>query len=350
MTDISHQLHRGSKLPSAQLSGSPKTVSATSSSHSFDWSTEEYNNFSHEIQLLKHEYHKSELFCDETLIQLLDDYPRTWLQCYTMGTNPENHNEWTPVHIAESTGFEIMEALKKGRIWINAVNIDKYDKHYGKLIEDMYTKISSNCPHIHNLRNAFNALLISSPGIQVYYHLDTDPNMLWHIRGIKKFWVYPARDKRFTPQNYIEEIIAQERHENMPYKSWYDEHAYSVSLKEGQAVSWPQHSPHRVENVTVNVSLTSSYESSESRRLVGVHGANYYFLKKLGIKNRATNTQGILPAIKSFSYYVCNKLSLLKKGSRTSTYVSDIQLDASSDTGLSKLESASRTAFSYIDE
>jgi len=355
MTDISHQLHRDAELPDSrisdsQLSDSPVTISSTNSTDGFDWSDEEYKNFSREIQLLKHEYHKSELFSDESLIKLLDDYPRTWLQCYTMGTNPENHNEWTPVHIADCNGTEIMQALKKGRIWINAVNIDKYDRHYGKLIEDMYTKISANCPHIHNLRNAFNALLISSPGIQVYYHLDTDPNMLWHIRGVKKFWVYPAQDKRFTPQNYIEEIVAQERHENMPYQSWYDDHAYSVSLEEGQAVSWPQHSPHRVENVTVNVSLTSSYESSESRRLVGVHGANYYFLKKLGIKNRPTNTQGVVPALKSFSYYVCNKLSLLKKGSRTSTYVSDIKVDANSETGLSKMENASRTAFSYIEE
>ncbi|GAA0400469.1 hypothetical protein GCM10009133_06650 [Cocleimonas flava] len=360
MIEISRHIHDGSELDASELERSElkileakntsQTVSPINSTDSFDWSAEEYQNFSREIQLLKHEYHKSELFSNESLIKLLDNYPRTWLQCYTMGTNPENHNEWTPVHIAESSGIEIMEALQKGRIWINAVNIDKYDKHYGKLIEEMYTKISSNCPHIHKLRNAFNALLISSPGIQVYYHLDTDPNMLWHIRGVKKFWVYPARDKRFTPQNYIEEIIAHERHENMPYQSWYDDHAYAISLKEGQAVSWPQHSPHRVENVTVNVSLTSSYESTESRRLVGVHGANYYFLRKLGIKNRPTNTEGLLPAFKSFSYYVCNKLSLLKKGSRTSTYVSNIRVDPKSETGLSTMDNASRTAFSYIDE
>ncbi len=345
MTEISRQLHHDT-----QLQASPLPVSPTSHSNSFDWSAEEYKNFSREIQLLKHEYHKSELFSHESLIKLLDDYPRTWLQCYTMGTNPENHNEWTPVHIADSSGAEIMEALKKGRIWINAINIDKYNPRYGKLIEEMYEKISTNCPHIHHLRNAFNALLISSPGIQVYYHLDTDPNMLWHIRGIKKLWVYPAQDIRFAPQNYIEEIIAHERHENLPYQSWYDEHAYAVSLEAGQAISWPQHSPHRVENVTVNVSLTSSYESSESRRLVGVHGANYYFLKKLGIKNRPTHTQGIIPAIKSLAYYLCNKLNLLKKGKRTSTYVSDIQVDATSETGLSKRDHASRTAFSYIDE
>jgi hypothetical protein len=316
----------------------------------FDWTAEEYKDFGHKIQLLEHNYHQSPLFSDEALIELLDNYPRTWLQCYTMGTNPENHNEWTPVHIADRSGAEIMESLKKGRIWINAINVDQYKKEYTDLIAQMYTKIAHNCPHIHKLRNAFNSLLISSPGIQVYYHLDTDPNMLWHIRGAKKFWVYPACDDRFTPQHYIEEIIAHERHENMPYESWFDEHAFAVELEGGQAVSWPQHSPHRVENVTLNVSLSSSYESSQSRRLVGVHAANYYFLKKMGIKNRPINTEGMIPAFKAFSYYAFNKLHLLKRGNRTSTYISKIEVDPNSENGLSNREELSRTAFSFVQD
>ena len=85
----------------------------TNSDIGFDWSEEDYKNFSQEIQLLKHDYHKSELFSDDALVELLDNYPRTWLQCYTMGINPENHNEWTPVHIAERSGTEIMQALEK---------------------------------------------------------------------------------------------------------------------------------------------------------------------------------------------------------------------------------------------
>ncbi len=316
----------------------------------FDWSPSEYSNFGREVQLLKHQYHQSSLFSEEAILDLLDNYPKTWLQCYTMGTNPENHNEWTPVHIDHLSGAEILEALNKSRIWINAIHLDKYNNEYAELIREMYAKISINCPHIHDLKNAFNALLISSPGIQVYYHLDTDPNMLWHIKGKKKFWVYPARDDRFTPQNYLEEIIAHERHENMPYERWYDDHAFSVTLNAGDAVSWPQHSPHRVENISVNVSLTSSYESQESRRLVGVHGANHYFLKKFGLKNRPTDTKGLIPATKAFSYYACNKLNLLKRGQRTSTYISSIKVDPSSPNGLIDIQEPSRTAFSYVQE
>lgn len=314
---------------------------------SFNWSTEDYQNFGLKNQLLKHNYHKSDLFNDNALEDLLDNYPRKWLQCYTMGTDPEKHRDWTPVHIADRTGSEILEALQKGRFWVNLINIDKYNRDYTDLITNMYKKIGDNCPQITNIKSSFSALLISSPGVQVYYHLDTDANMLWHLKGVKKAWVYPAGDERFAPQSYIEDIVAQERHENIPYQTLFDEHAFHAELHAGDLVSWPQHSPHRIENVDLNISLTTSYASKESRRLIGVHGANHHFLKKLGIENRSTKTTGLIPAIKEFSYLSLNKLGILRKGKRMSSYVSDLQVDHKSEVGMSHLDAECRTYFSY---
>lgn len=322
----------------------------TTNVEGFNWSKEDYQSFGLKNQLLKHNYHQSDLFSDEALEALLDNYPRQWLQCYTMGKDPEKHQDWKPVHLAERTGAEILQALQKGRFWLNLINIDQYSDGYATLIADMYKKFGSNCPQITDMRSSFSAILISSPGIQVYCHVDAEANMLWHLKGVKKAWVYPHDDKRFTPQTYIEEIIAQERHENMPYKKWFDEHAFHAELHAGDVVSWPQHSPHRIENVGVNVSLTTSYASKESRRLIGVYGANHHFLKKLGIKNRSIETKGVIPAIKEFSYLAFNKLGLLKKGERTSSYISDIEVDHNSDTGMSKREEESRTAFSYTSD
>lgn len=313
----------------------------------FNWSQRDYDDFSLKVQLLKHDYHHSSLFSDDALLDLLDHYPRNWLQCYTMGADPENHHEWTPVHIADCSGSEILKALKKGRLWINAIHIDRFKQAYGDLIDAIYQKIDRNCPNITHARKSFNALLISSPGVQVYYHLDPDPNMLWHLKGRKKVWVYPPRDDRFTPQHYVEEIIGEERHENLPYQSWFDEYAQSFVLQPGDLVSWPQHSPHRIENIDFNVSLTSSYGSRESRLLNGVHGANHHILKKWGINHRSSRTDGLMPAVKSFSYYALNRLRLLKKGARTKTYVSDLLVDPDSENGLSRMTQSCRTAFSF---
>ncbi len=314
---------------------------------SFDWSTKDYLNFGLKNQLLKHNYHKSDLFKDDALLELLDKYPRKWLQCYTMGTDPENHRDWTPVHIADRSGTEILEALQKGRFWVNLINIDQYNQDYTDLVDRMYQKIGANCPQITQIKGSFSALLISSPGVQVYYHLDTDANMLWHLKGVKKAWVYPSKDERFAQQSYIEDIVGQERHENIPYQKWFDDHAFHAELHAGDLMSWPQHSPHRIENVGLNVSLTTSYASKESRRLIGVYGANHHFLKRLGIKNRSLETVGLIPTFKEFSYLAFNKLGLLRKGKRMSTYISDIQVDHKSNTGMSQLDTKCRTYFSY---
>ena len=318
-------------------------------SECIQWSAEEFQNFGKVPQVSKHSYHELDLFSDETLINVLDNYPRKWLQCYTMGFDPENHQDWTSVHIADSSGAEILDALKKGRMWVNAIHIDKYNGEYAELIRQMYVVINQNCEHITNAKSAFSALILSSPGVQVYCHIDADANMLWHLKGRKRVWVWPARDERFTPQTYIEEIIGEERHEDIPYQRWYDEHAFSHELTPGEAISWPQHAPHRVENVDLNVSLTTSYGSQESRRQLSVHGANHHILKPLGVKNRSMELDGFTPAVKEFSYRAMHKLGLLKGGKRNASNVTALALDASHPEGMSKRDDESLTEFSLVD-
>ena len=315
----------------------------------FDWTDDAYNKFGKEFQLLDHNYHNSSLFSDAAIIDILDNYPRNRLQCYTMGKDPLNHKDWTPVHIDKLSGEEIMTALKKGRMWINVIHINEYKNEYVDLVDAMYEKINKNCENITNAKGSFSALLISSPGIQVYYHLDADPNMLWHLKGTKKIWAYPNKNEKFATQQYIEEIIGQERHENLPYQLEFDKHAFAVELQPGQVLSWPQHAPHRIENIDLNISLATSFQSRESIRLNSVHAANHYFLKRMGIKNRSTETEGLIPALKEISYRGMNKLNLLKTETRTASYISDLVADPKSDTGMTKVERETRTAFSYVD-
>ena len=321
----------------------------TQSSHCINWSAAEFQRFGVEPQVSSHGYHQTELFSDSALEQLLDDYPRKWLQCYTMGYDPEKHEEWSPVHIAKRSGKEILAALAKGRMWVNVTNIDKYSGEYAALLADMYAIINANCPQITHAKPSFSALLISSPGVQVYCHVDADANMLWHLKGRKRVWVYPANDRRFTPQTYIEEIIGEERHENIPYERWYDDHAFAHELLPGEVVSWPQHSPHRVENVDFNVSLTTSYGSRESRQRIGVHGANHHFLKPLGFRNRGTGHVGMIAAVKMYSYYIAKKLGFIKPGNRTASYESALELDPSHPQGMSELSEKTLPAFAFTE-
>jgi hypothetical protein len=322
---------------------------AANYSDCIQWSAEEFQNFGKIPQVSPHRYNELDLFSEKALIALLDDYPRKWLQCYTMGFDPKNHQDWTAVHIADSTGAEIFEALQKGRMWVNVIHIDKYNGEYAALIDQMYQVINKNCDHITRAKSAFSAIILSSPGIQVYCHIDADANMLWHLKGKKKLWVYPARDERFTPQTYIEEIIGQERHEDIPYDHWFDEHAFHHELLPGQAISWPQHAPHRVENVDFNISMTTSYGSLESRRQLSVHGANHHILKPLGVKQRSMAREGAIPALKELAYRVMNRSGMLKSDKRNASNVSDLVLDANHPEGMSTREDKEQTAFAFAD-
>jgi len=311
----------------------------------FDWNSKDYDEFGHTLQRLKHNYHDLDLCSDESLIALLDTYPRKWLQCFTMGYNPEDYTEWNAVHIADSSGKEILEAVKKGRFWINIINIDKSSKEYRDIIENIYLKLRLNCPHLKTAKPAYSALILSSPGIQVYYHLDAEANMLWHFRGRKKVWVYP-RGEKFSPQIELEKVVAHEGDEELSYQKEFDDHATSFEIEGGDVMSWPMHSPHRVENLTFNVSLTTSYSSKEGRRLIGVHSANYFILRKLGFNTPSFQRDGLIPSLKSYSFYILNKLKLIKHGQRTAHYSTNLKLDHTADSGMVTLNESSMPEFS----
>lgn len=305
----------------------------TTDSNLFSWEQQAYDNFGKKIQRLKHNL---DLFDDESLIALLDNYPREWLQCFTMGFNPEDYTDWKGVHIAESSGAEIMEAVHKGRFWINIINIDKADKRCADILEKIYSNISQHSSHLADIKSGYSTLIISSPGIQVYYHLDAEANMLWHLKGQKQVWVYP-KSEELSPQNELEKVIAQEKDEDLPFKKSFDDAAETFVLEGGDVLTWPIHSPHRVENLTVNVSLTSSYYSKENRILNAVHCANYFILKKLGFKERSTKHNSVMAYIKAYSYLILNKLKFFKRKNRTAYYKTDLKLDHNKENGMSVL-------------
>lgn len=307
----------------------------------FSWNQESYNNFGKKTQCLNHQL---DLLDDNALIKLLDDYPREWLQCFTMGYNPEICSEWRAVHIEKSSGKEILEAVKKGRLWINIIHIDKADKRFSRVIKEIYATIAKHSNHLKNIRYGYSTLLLSSPGVQVYYHLDAEPNMLWHLKGEKKVWVYP-KDPKFSPQGELEKIIAQEKDEDLPYKRHFDDSAKCFVLKAGDVISWPIHSPHRVENITVNLSLTCSYSSRKSQRLNAIHCANYFILKKLGLENCSTSNKGIVSIAKAYTYLILNKLRFFKHEDRTLHYKTNLILDHNSDNGMTSLQQSSYPVF-----
>lgn len=315
------------------------------------WSSDEYDNFGLVPMVSKHQYHHRTLFDKPELISLLDNYPRKWLQAFTMGEDPCRASEWGCVDIAEgTTGEQLWRAVENGRLWLNVTHIEEFNDDYARLIAGMYEHLGEKCPHLQQPRANYSTLLISSPGAQVYYHLDAEPNMLWHLRGQKRVWIYPAMDTKLVPQELLEDIYAGEIDENLPFDPSFDDVAEEFLLSPGDVASWPHNGPHRIVNQDMNVSLATSYYTPVIYKRQYVQLANRYVLRGLGFKSRSMAEDGPIPALKRFTYRAANKLRPFPKRDRSATYITDLQIDPDSPLGIRKLDAEKPASFSQLSQ
>lgn len=315
-----------------------------------NWSAQEYADFGVKPQVNAHSYHELPWFSDSALIKLLDRYPRKNLQAHTMGTDPLVYDDWKQVNIhADTTGAEILAAVAKGRMWINLTHIEAHNENYAQLIDEMYAHLDEKCDHLENPVSTHSALLISSPGAQVYYHLDAEPNMIWHMRGQKNIWMYPAMDLDIMPQDFLEDIYSGEIDEDIPYNPEFDKLAMHALLNPGDAASWPHNAPHRIQNVDLNVSLATSYATEAVHRRKYVQLANRFILRNLGIKNRSMREDGLSAFVKSSLYRAVNRIRPFKRRA-IANYLTDWQLDPEAPMGMRKLSEPTLPVFARSEE
>lgn len=257
-----------------------------------------------------HNLHRHELFSDAALIDLLDRFPRQHLYALTMGDDPtDTEGNRLAVHDGVS-GAELLEAVKNGRLWLNITRVDRADAAYRALIDDLYAQLAAQAPGFLPLVTQ-GTLLISSPNVLVYYHADAPASVLWHIRGRKRVWVYPALDERYMKREHLEDIFAGVRHEYLPYETKFDEAALVYDLEPGQWVTWPQNAPHRVTNLdSVNVSLSTEHFTRQTRQRARVYTANRFFRTRLGMRNLSTREDGVGAIVKILLHRAANKVGL----------------------------------------
>lgn len=245
-----------------------------------------------------HNLHRSDLFTDAALIDLLDHFPRQYLYALTMGNDLTRTENRLALNQGVS-GADLLRAVKNGRLWLNITRVDRADRRYRVLIDQLYAQLSAQVSGFMP-DSSQGTLLISSPGALVYYHADGPASVLWHIRGRKRVWVYPALDERYMQREFLEDIIAGVRHEYLPYEHAYDRAAVRYDLEPGQWVAWPQNAPHRVTNLdSVNVSLSTEHFTRESRRRARVYVANRFFRTRFGLHNLSAREQGPVATIKT---------------------------------------------------
>lgn len=278
--------------------------------------------FGKKVTIGEHAFANEEVFSDANLAKLIDKAPREYLFAHTMGDDPCQRESWRDLAIPDDyKGTELLEIVKRGKVWINLINVHKFDDECARVLDQLYSDLAKQVPSFVPLwRKA--TLLISSASAQVFYHADADPNLLWHIRGDKKVFVYPNNDPHYISYEDLEKIFTRESHEEVDYDRSLDDGATAYTLTPGQFIQWPQNSPHRVENLnSYNVSLNTEFNTAESLRKEHVYSWHRFLRVRGWLKgDPSVAVEGLIPFLKATALRISRKIGLWQPVYKTMEY------------------------------
>lgn len=240
------------------------------------WSPDQKTAFRRAPMTFQHGLAESGLFEDERLEQLLDAYPTELYDINLFDFDAEGQATLRTGARGRLPGREVLAGVKEGRIWVQLRRAEAWYPALGALIRDAFAGISGQANRFRPVQLS-GQLILSAPQAKVPFHADAPGVVLFHLRGRKRIWIYPA-DEAHMPQQGMENILLKQQTEDLPYRRDMDAAAQAFDLEPGMAVTWPLHAPHRIENQgTFNVSLSVDYQTWDTRMINGAHYANGIF-------------------------------------------------------------------------
>lgn len=274
------------------------------------WTEEETSKFQKEILKFKHNLSKTGLFTDEALIDLLEKHPSHKLDVCTMGASdhPEYPNRFRTGDFRGLPKKDLIEAAKAGCVWINVREAMNIHPEYKDVLDRMYRQLAEATGK--PVYNARGGILISSPVARVPYHFDKTETILWHVRGKKRLYIYPMTQEFFSDESH-ENALTSFTEDDLPYKQYFEDHATVLDLTEDQGAAWPLNSPHRVDNQSFCVSVTTEYSTRESGMKNAAMITNATLRHRLGLNPKYEKDGLVKRQVKSVFGRVIKKSGLL---------------------------------------
>ncbi|MEM6555658.1 MAG: hypothetical protein AAF642_07285 [Pseudomonadota bacterium] len=272
-----------------------------------DWPDHSEWGFGQETLLAEHNIAQSNLFTDDGLAHLIDEYPRESLDIWAFSEQREGEGPSMRGRAPHMSGEDIVEAVKNGKIWLNLrrAGEELFDlEHISATIFDSLEAATGRKTMKRDM-----GLLISSPKVEVNYHLDIPMVSLFQLRGEKRLWVY-TRDEDLAPSAYIEDIVHMTRDEELPYRERFDDQATVHDLTPGMGLTWPQFAPHRVRNADcVNVSLSCEFMTMSALMNANAAYTNGLMRRSLNLSPKLTGDVGPITVAKAAFAQVHKTLS-----------------------------------------
>lgn len=285
-----------------------------------------------------HNLQRCGLFGDAPLVELLDRLPRCDLHAVSMGADATGPGQLHHVRTDGVAGAELLRAVRNGRLWLNLARVDRAGAPWRQLVDDLYAQLALRVPGF-EVQSSHGNLLISSPQAFVGYHADGPASVLWHLRGRKRVWVYPAGDERLAPREAMEDIVAGVRDEYLPYEPRWDARAEVHDLEPGQWMAWQQNAPHRICNLgELNVSLATEHFTAATRRHAHVLNANRWLRLRFGQVDASRSEYGAGALLKTLAHRIVRRVGLDPVPPKQHT--DTMRIDADAPGGAAPLDAA----------
>lgn len=273
-----------------------------------NWTDQHSEKFQNEAFKVKHTLSTTGLFTDEALADLLDRHPRSHLDVCTLGDHPVYEYKFKSGDARNVDGATLIEAVKAGAIWMNLRKAMNLHPEYKAVLDQMYGELSANTGQ--NSFNANGGILISSPTAKVPFHFDATETILWHVRGHKRMYLYP-QNKTFLPDEEYENLMFNQTEDYLPYDPDMDHAAQCFDLYDDEMITWPLNAPHRVQNKTFCVSVTTEYSTAQSSIKNSVMYANAVLRQKFGMSPKWHPHDRVKNTIKAGAGKVLRKVGVL---------------------------------------
>lgn len=248
-----------------------------------DWTIGHTQRFREETVTFRHDLDATGLFSDEALINLLEKHPHDQFDICSNTQNPEPGfpDRFLTGDFRNVPAETLLAAAKAGRIFINLRKAMNIHPEYSEVLDKMFDALRAKTGLTYSRPRG--GILISSPISKTPYHFDKTETILWHIRGGKRIFIYPMTKQYIADQDY-EEAVINHHVDELPFETKFDDAATAYDLQPGQAIAWPLNSPHKVDNSSFCVSVTTEYSTRECVIKNNAMVTNAMLRNKLGFR------------------------------------------------------------------
>jgi len=252
-----------------------------------DGPTSKTTRFGADLGVYQHTLHQNPLFSDSALIQILDSYPRKKIEIYTLGADEKSIDKSRRGSAEDLNGMQLLDAVKKGRIWLELRGANKVTPAYQQIADKMFAELHQ----MHHGLTTFShdiGLVISSPGLQDFYQFDRQFTALFQVRGEKALRVWDPCEP-YISDEHLESQALTGLTPAIEFNPIWNQDAQAVALKPGIMATWAQNSPYRLVNSdALNVTLTACFLTPAALLRSNIIYGNATVRNKFGLAQRLT--------------------------------------------------------------